>query len=68
MDSGRDISDQTLSAITEVIAEELDGPFYAWKIHDAIENRVWLSLSQAEAAEWESVENAQVTIIVWQLV
>lgn len=68
MDSGRGISDQTLSAITEVIADELDGPFYAWKIHDGVEDRVWLSLSQAEAEEWESVADSQVTIVVWQLV
>lgn len=71
MDAGRGkrISDETIGALSEVIAEELEESpevqFYAWKIHDAIENRVWLSLSDDEAEKWDSVSGGHVTIVAW---
>lgn len=67
MDSGRGISDQTVSALLGVIADDHPGTFYAWKIHDGAEDRAWLSLSEAEAAEWESLVDGRVTIVAWDL-
>lgn len=66
---GKRISDETIGAVRGVLAEELEKApgtmFYAWKIHDEIEGRVWLSLSDVEAEKWDSISDGRVTIVAW---
>jgi len=69
VEQGKRISDQTIGALRGVLAEELEKNagtlFYAWKIHDEIEGRVWLSLSDDEAKKWDSISGGRVTIVAW---